>query len=101
MRRLAMVSRRFNYFVVVVSFLGVAGCDRGTTPPDAKVGGKYTVTRETVFYDSGCAQDRLGDGKLKKGTKFTLVKSSEGCWNVKLEDEDEVYILPERVAPAG
>jgi hypothetical protein len=84
----------------VVLSIVLAACDKGTTPPEAKVGGKYTVTRETPFYDSGCAQDRLGDGKIKKGTRFTLVQARDGCWNIKLDDEDEVYILPERVAPA-
>lgn len=100
MTGLALLGRRGEWIALVVG-LAVTGCDRGTTPPDAKVGAKYSVTRETVFFDSGCDQDRLGDGKLKKGTTFTLVKASEGCWNVKLEDEDEVYIVPERVSAAG
>jgi hypothetical protein len=82
-------------------FLLVVACDdKNTTPPDAKPGAKYTVTKETVFHDSGCS-DGLGDGKLKKGTKFTLVKAVEGCWNIKLEDEDEVWIVPGRVAQSG
>lgn len=85
-----------------VLLLLLVACDSGnTTPPDAKVGGKYVVTKETLFYDSGCSQDRKADGKLKKKTKFTLVKADDGCWNVKLESEDEVYIVPNRVATAG
>ena len=83
-----------------VGLMLLAACDQNTTPPDAKVGGKYMVTKETVFYDSGCAQDRKADGKLKKKTKFTLVTATEGCWNVKLDSEDEVYIVPSRVASA-
>jgi hypothetical protein len=77
----------------------LAACDKGTTPPDANVGGKYTVTKETVFFDSGCTN--AGGGKLKKGTRFTLVQERDGCWNIKLDDEDEVYIRPDRVAPAS
>ena len=46
-------------------------------------------------------EDRKTDGKLKKGTRFTLVSEREGCWNIKLGGEDEVYIVPDRVAPAG
>lgn len=85
-------------FVAVVL---LAACDGETKPPDAKVGAKYVVTKETVFYDSGCAQERKADGKLKKKTTFTLVKAEDGCWNVKLDSEDEVYIVPSRVAAAG
>lgn len=90
--------------MVLVLWVGVGGCDSGTTPPSEKVGGKYVIKKDTTFYDSGCAQDRLGgkgDGKLVKGTKFTLVQAKDGCWNIRLEDEDEVYIVPERVAAAG
>lgn len=82
------------------ALLLLAACDKNTTPPDASPGKKYTVTRETVFHDSGCS-DGLGDGKLKKGTRFTLIKAQDGCWDIKLDDEDEVYIRPDRVAPAG
>ena len=46
------------------------------------------------------AQARANDGKLKKGTRFTLVGVDGSCWNVKLDDEDEVYIQPGSVAPA-
>jgi len=86
---------------VLVGMLLLVACDRDTTPPAEKVGGKYVVTKETVFFDSGCSQDRKADGKLKKKTKFTLVKASDGCWNIKLDSEDEVYIVPSRVAAAG
>lgn len=95
----ASLVRRVEW-ALLVACLGVMGCDRGTTPPDAKAGAKYTVTRETVFFDSGCSHG-LGDGKLAKGTTFTLVKAEDGCWNVKLADEDEVYIVPERVTSAN
>lgn len=73
---------------------------QGTTPPDAKPGDAFVVTRDTLFYDSGCAQSRPNDGKLEKGTRFTVVAVSGSCWNVKLADEDEVYIQPDNVAPA-
>lgn len=73
---------------------------RGTTPPTATEGGAYVISRETPFYDSGCVQDRPNDGKLKKGTRFTLVGERDGCWNVKLGSEDEVYIRPDHVEPA-
>jgi hypothetical protein len=76
-----------------------AACAKGPAPT-ATPGAAYVVTRETAFYDSGCAQERATDGKLKKGTRFTLVGAGEGCWNVKLESEDEVYIVPNRVAAA-
>jgi uncharacterized protein YgiM (DUF1202 family) len=78
----------------------LVGCAGGRTPT-AVPGAAYVVERETPFYDSGCAQDRKIDGKLKKGTRFTLVGEREGCWNIKLGGEDEVYIVPDRVAPAG
>ena len=89
--------------VAVLSLLSLAilACSKGqaSTPPDATPGAAYVVTRETVFYDSGCAQGRAGDGKLKKRTKFTLVGAADGCWNIKLGGEDEVYIRPDHVAP--
>lgn len=85
----------FVRLVCVVAGLVGAGCDKGsTTPPEAREGGRYVVTRETPFYDSGCQQSRPNDGKLKKNTRFTLVRASGGCWNIKLEDEDETYIQP-------
>lgn len=88
--------------VFTVVLLGsLLGCDGGgSTPPTATPGAAYVVQRETAFYDSGCGQDRKTDGKLKKGTRFTLVGEREGCWNIKLASEDEVYIVPDRVAPA-
>ncbi len=75
-------------------------CDRGqgTTPP-ATPGAAYVTKAETVFFDGGCAQDKAS-GKLKKGTRFTLVASTSECWNIRLEDEDDVYIVPEKIAPA-
>ncbi len=74
------------------------GCDKGsTTPPEARTGGRYVVTKETPFYDSGCQQARPNDGKLKKNTRFTLVGDAGGCWNIKLADEDETYIQPTNV----
>lgn len=74
---------------------------QGSTPPTATPGASYVVTRETPFYDSGCKQERPNDGKLARGTRFVLVGEREGCWNVKLEGEDEVYIVPDRVEPAA
>ncbi len=87
---------------VALSLLIFTACDKGqaTAPPEAKPGDAFVVTRDTPFYDSGCAQARRNDGKLTKGTKFTLVGTSGNCWNVKLGDEDETYIQPENVAPA-
>lgn len=89
--------RSFSLFLPVIVIASVA-CDKSTSPPDANVGGTYSVTRETPFFDSGCDQDRLGDGKLKKKTRFTLVAAREGCWTIKLDDEDETYIRPTHVA---
>lgn len=77
----------------------LAACPKGQAPP-ATPGATYVVTRETAFHDSGCALEEGTGGKLKKGTRFTLVGEREGCWNVKLESEDEVYIVPDRVARA-
>ncbi|MDC0672217.1 hypothetical protein [Nannocystis radixulma] len=88
--------RRFSLLVPVIVIAAV-GCDRSTTPPDANIGGTYLVTRETPFFDSGCDQDRLGDGKLRKNTRFTLVAARSDCWTIKLDDEDETYIVPTRV----
>ena len=88
-------------FVFGVLALVVACSGGATTPPTATPGAVYVVKRETPFYDSGCIQDRKTDGKLKKGTRFTLVGEREGCWNIKLPSEDEVYIVPDRVAPAS
>lgn len=80
---------------LAVTLAAVVGCDKGATvPPAENVGGRYVVTKETPFYDSGCQQSRPNDGKLKKNTRFTLVASSGGCWTVKLDDEDETYIQP-------
>lgn len=80
------------------STLALVGCDKGsTTPPDAAEGARYVVTRETPFFDGGCAQEGPNNGKLKKGTPFTLVGEREGCWNVRLDDEDETYIRPTHV----
>jgi len=86
----------------LVVLLSIAGCPKGqgSTPPTATPGASYVITKETPFYDGGCKQEKPNDGKLAKGTKFTLVGEREGCWNVKLEGEDEVYIVPDRVAPA-
>lgn len=48
----------------------------------------------------GRERSRPNDGKLAKGTRFTLVGASGSCWNVRLGDEDETYIQAEHVAPA-
>jgi hypothetical protein len=86
---------------VPVALLLLAACPKSSTsPPEARVDGSYVVTRETPFYDSGCSQDRANDGKLRKGTKFTLIDARDGCWHVRTADEDDVYIRPDRVAPA-
>lgn len=87
---------------VALGLLFFTACDKGqaTAPPEARPGAAFVVTRETPFYDSGCAQSRANDGKLTKGTKFTLVGASGNCWNVKLGDEDETYIQPTNVAAA-
>lgn len=86
-----------------VALLLLTACSKGqaTHPPAVTPGASFIVTRDTPFYDSGCAQARPNDGKLKKRTKFTLVGATGSCWNVKLEDEDEVYIQPDNVAPAS
>jgi hypothetical protein len=92
--------------VALSLLIWMTACDKGqattttTTPAEAKPGDVYLVTRETPFYDSGCAQARPNDGKLAKGTRFTLVGKNGSCWNVKLGDEDETYIQPDNVAPA-
>lgn len=88
--------------LIVFTLSTLTACARGqpTAAPEAKPGDAFVVTRDTPFYDSGCAQARANDGKLKKGTRFTLVGVDGSCWNVKLGDEDEVYIQPGSVAPA-
>ncbi|HEY8378452.1 MAG TPA: hypothetical protein VIK91_18275 [Nannocystis sp.] len=83
--------------VSLVIVIASPACDRETTPPEPRPGATYRTTRETPFYDSGCAQERLPDGKLRKNTTFILVGERDGCWNVKLSDEDEVYIRPTNV----
>lgn len=87
---------------VAAVLLLLTACPKGqeTTPPEARPGDTFIVTRDTPFYDSGCAQSRPNDGKLKKRTKFTLVGAAGSCWNVKLEDEDETYIQADSVEPA-
>ncbi|MBA3546153.1 MAG: hypothetical protein H0T76_06710 [Nannocystis sp.] len=89
--------------LAAITLLFVTACAKGqaTAPPEAKPGDTFVVTRDTLFYDSGCAQARPNDGKLAKGTRFTLVAANGNCWNVKLADEDEVYIQPTDVAPAS
>lgn len=89
--------------LAAITLLFVTACATGqtTAPPEAKPGDVFVVTRDTLFYDSGCAQARPNDGKLAKGTRFTLVAVNGNCWNVKLADEDEVYIQPTDVAPAS
>jgi hypothetical protein len=88
--------------------LSIAACAKGQATSssdapsaDAKPGDAFIVTRDTPFYDSGCAQARPNDGKLTKGTRFTVVGVNGSCWNVKLADEDETYIQPDNVAPAS
>lgn len=76
--------------------LSLGACDKGG-PVEPRVDGRYYVARDTPFFDSGCAQDRLPDGKLKKKTRFTLLSTQGQCWNIKLDDEDEVYIHPDHV----
>lgn len=76
--------------------LSLGACDKGG-PVEPRVDGRYLVARDTPFFDSGCAQDRLPDGKLKKKTRFTLLSIQGECWNIKLDDEDEVYIHPDHV----
>lgn len=85
--------RRLSLLLPVIVLAG-AGCEKSTRPPDANVGGSYRVTRETPFFDSGCEQDRLADGKLRPKTRFTLVAARANCWTIKLDDEDETYIVP-------
>lgn len=91
--------------VALTVLILAAACDRGQAAPPTSgpgaPGDAFVVTRDTVFYDSGCAQARANDGKLKKGTRFVLVGVSGSCWNIKLADEDEVYIQPDHVAPAN
>lgn len=88
---------RFSLLLSVIVIASV-GCEKSsTTPPDATVGGAYRITRETPFFDSGCEQDRKADGKLRKHSRFTLVAARADCWTIKLEDEDETYIVPTHV----
>ena len=93
--------------VALCLLLSIAACAKGqatsspSSAPTANPGDAFVVTRETPFYDSGCAQGRPNDGKLAKGTRFTVVGVSGNCWNVKLADEDETYIQADNVAPAG
>ncbi|WAS91554.1 hypothetical protein [Nannocystis punicea] len=89
--------RSRSSLLVLVFAVAAVACDKSTTPPDANVGGTYLVTRETPYFDSGCGQDRLGDGKLRAKTRFTLVAARPGCWTIKLDDEDETYIVPTHV----
>lgn len=84
--------------VCLLGVLVVAGCDKGgTTPPAAKLNGRYVVTGDTPFYDAGCEQSRPPDGKLVRKMKFTLLTAEGGCWHVRLDDEDETYIQPNKV----
>ena len=87
---------------IAAALLLVAACSggQGSTPPDATPGAAYVVKRDTPFYDGGCAQEGKPNGVLKKKTRFTLVGAADGCWNVKLASEDEVYIRPDRVVAA-
>lgn len=101
--------------VALSLLLSLAACAKGqatsstspssaSAPPQAaqaRPGDAFVVTRDTPFYDSGCAQSRPNDGKLTKGTRFTVVGVNGNCWNVKLADEDETYIQADNVAPAG
>ncbi|MDC0716698.1 hypothetical protein [Nannocystis bainbridge] len=86
-----------SWFLVPVLAIAAIACDKSTKSPDANIGGTYSVTRETPFFDSGCGQDRLGDGKLRAKTRFTLVAARADCWTIKLGDEDETYIVPTHV----
>lgn len=84
--------------VCLLGLLAVAACDKGgTTPPEAKEGGRYVVTGDTPFYDAGCQQSRPPDGKLVRKRKFTLLRAEGSCWHVRLDDEDETYIQPNKV----
>lgn len=85
--------------LALLASLSLVACDRGKGPVEPKVNGRYVVTGDTPFYDSGCQQERLPDGKLKKKTAFTLLSINGSCWNIKLDDEDEIYIQPDRVRP--
>lgn len=106
--------------VALSLLLSIAACAKGQASPSsspasasapaaspapqaaqARPGDAFIVTRDTPFYDSGCAQARPNDGKLTKGTRFTVVGVNGNCWNVKLADEDETYIQADNVAPAG
>lgn len=89
-------TRRFSPLSLVIVIAALA-CDKETKPPEPSVGAAYRLTRETPFYDSGCEQDRLPDGKLRPNTRFTLVAARAGCWTIKLADEDETYIVPDHV----
>lgn len=83
--------------VSTILSLAPAACDKGgaTSAPAASPGARYFVySGEVPFYDSGCAQERKPDGKLKKGMKFTLVSAEDGCWLITLEDEVDTYIVP-------
>lgn len=85
---------RFLSLVGFALVLGIGGCDKGSSTVQPRTDGRYVVTRDTPFYDSGCQQARLPDGKLKKKTPFTLLSVRGECWNIKLDDEDETYIQP-------
>ena len=93
-----MVRPALSVLASILLALAPAACDKGgaTAAPAASPGGKYFIySGEVPFYDSGCAQDRKPDGKLKKGMKFTLVSADNGCWLITLEDEVDTYIVPD------
>lgn len=112
-RTLSAEAMAMLHRVTLCLLLSIAACAKGqatsspassaspASGPEARPGDAFIVTRDTPFYDSGCAQGRPNDGKLTKGTRFTVVGVSGNCWNVKLADEDETYIQPDNVAPAG
>lgn len=105
-RPLAWSRRRYNAAVELPSkrrflplwlviVIASGACDKETTPPEPRPGAAYRLTRETPFHDSGCEQS--ANGTLRPNTRFVLIAAREGCWNIKLRDEDETYIVPAHV----
>ena len=81
-----------NKFLVPLLMVIIVGCTNQPPQPPAAPTFTHTITIDTEYYTDGPQQARPPDGKMKVGTKVSLVEEAGSYCRVKSEDGVEGYI---------
>lgn len=88
-----MTNRLLSLLLMVI----LLGC---TNQPPTAPTFTHTITIDTEYYTDGPQQARPPDGRMKAGTKVTLVEEAGSYCRVKSENGVEGYITVESLEAA-